>query len=498
MKPELVIAIIIGYFAVLYLISRITTHKSDNSVFYLAGRKAPWYVIAFGMMGASISGVTFISVPGWVVNSNFSYMQMVLGYIVGYIVIAYVLLPIYYKLNLTSIYSYLEHRFGYSAYKTGAILFLISRTIGSSFRLFIVSTVLQLAVFDHFEIPFFITVIITIALIWVYTHKSGIGTIIWTDTLQTALLLIAVVLTIIEIGNSLNLSLTGIIESVYNNPLSKTFYFDDWRSDTYFFKHFLSGVFITIVMTGLDQDMMQKNLSCKNLKEAKKNVISYGIAFVPINLLFLSLGVLLAMYSQTNNIPLPVKTDELYPSLAFSGMLNPIVAAAFIIGVTAAAYSSADSALTALTTSFTVDILGFNREKIDTQRAIKIRKIVHIGISALMVAVIVVFRAISNDSIISAIFKVAGYTYGPLLGMFAFGIFTKYNIRPYMIPIIGIISPIICYFVQTNAEKLFSGYKMGYELLILNGALTFIGLFFSKKGTVIPNLTQQQHNPKTP
>lgn len=480
MKPELVIILLIGYFFLLYFISKLTSKNSNNKAFYLAGKKAPWYIIAFGMVGSSISGVTFISVPGWVVTSNFSYMQIVLGYFIGYLVIAYVLLPIYYKLNVTSIYTYLEHRFGVSAYKTGAVLFLVSRTIGSAFRLFIVSVVLQVAVFDHFNIPFYITVIITILLIWLYTYRGGIGTIIWTDVLQTILLILAVILTIVEIGQSLNLNFTEMIKSVADNPLSKTFYFDDWRSDKYFFKHFFSGMFITIVMTGLDQDLMQKNLSCKNLKDAQKNVVSYGMAFVPINLLFMTLGVLLVMYAQANHIEIPLKTDELYPTIAFGGTLSPIVAISFIIGLIAAAYSSADSALTALTTSFTVDILGYNHKNIDSPKAVKVRKIVHVGISVLMVIVIVVFRAISDDSIISNIFRVAGYTYGPLLGMFAFGIFTKHNVKPIMIPIIGVLAPIICYLIQINAERLFDGYQVGYELLIINGLITYLGLYFSR------------------
>ncbi len=487
MKPEIVISLLLGYFLILYLTSRLTARKTDNASFYLAGRKSPWYIIAFGMIGSSLSGVTFISVPGWVVNSNFSYMQMVLGYVVGYFVIAYVLLPIYYKLNVTSIYAYLEHRFGVSAYKTGATLFIISRTIGSAFRLFIVSTVLQVSVFDHFSIPFYVTVILTILLIWLYTSKGGIGTIIWTDVLQTALLLIAVVLTVIEIGHSLDLGISDVFSSVFQNSHSQIFYFDDWRADSFFFKHFLSGMFITIVMTGLDQDMMQKNLSCRNLKEAQKNVVSYGIAFVPINLLFMSLGLLLVMYAQQHQIDIPSKTDELYPAIAFGGYLSPLVAVAFIIGLVAAAYSSADSALTALTTSFTVDILGFNHEKIDTPKAVRIRKWVHLGISGLMVVVIVTFRAITDQSVISAIFRVAGYTYGPLLGMFAFGIFTKHQVKPYMIPILGILSPLICYFLQVNAEKMFDGYKMGYELLIINGAITYAGLCFSKIGKEFQN-----------
>ena len=482
MKPEYILFLLVFYFGMLYLTSWITSRRSNNSSFYLGGRKSPWYIVAVGMLGASLSGVTFISVPGWVLTSNFSYLQLVIGYIFGYLVIAYVLLPIYYKLNLTSIYTYLEHRFGLAAYKTGAVLFIISRTIGASFRLFIVGTVLQVAVFDHIGVPFYVTVFITIALIWLYTAKGGISTIIWTDFIQTILLLLAVVLTIVQISVQLDFSFGEMVTQIYNSPLSDTFNFSDWRSETYFFKYFFSGMFITIVMTGLDQDMMQKNLSCRNLKDAQKNVISYGVAFVPINLLFMGLGVLLVMFANANAIPIPEATDQLYPIIATGGYLHPIVTFAFIIGLIAAAYSSADSALTALTTSFTVDILGYNHDKLDAPDSVKVRRWVHLGVSIVMAIVIIVFSAISDQSVISAIFRVAGYTYGPLLGMFAFGLVTKYQVRPIAIPIIGILSPILCYILQMYAESAFDGYKVGYELLMINGAITFIGLYFSRIG----------------
>ena len=482
MKPEHILILLGFYFGILYFTSWITSRRASNSTFYLGSRKSPWYIVAVGMIGASLSGVTFISVPGWVLSSNFSYLQMVIGYVFGYFVIAYVLLPIYYNLNLTSIYSYLEHRFGLSAYKTGAVLFLISRTIGASFRLFIVGTVLQVAVFDYFGVPFYITVFITIALIWLYTSKGGIGTIIWTDFIQTILLLLAVIFTVVEISSKLDFSFTELVTKIYESPLSNTFNFSDWRSQTNFFKYFFSGMFITIVMTGLDQDMMQKNLSCKNLKEAQKNVITYGIAFVPINLLFMALGVLLVIFANSKAIPIPEVTDQLYPSIATGGYLHPTVSFSFIIGLKAAAYSSADSALTALTTSFTVDILGYNHEKLDSPDSVKVRRIVHLGVSLVMAIVIIVFKAISDQSVISAIFSVAGYTYGPLLGMFAFGLFTKHKVRPRAIPIIGMLSPLLCYFLQMHAESMFDGYKVGFELLILNGLIAYLGLYFSKYG----------------
>ena len=485
MNPISIIFLLIGYFIILYIVSLITSRKKDNKTFYLGNRKSPWYIVAFGMIGASLSGVTFISVPGWVLTSNFSYMQIILGYFLGYLVIAYVLLPIYYKLNLTSIYTYLDNRFGLSAYKTGAALFLISRSIGSAFRLFIVSIVLQVAVFDPLGIPFFVTVLITILLIWLYTNKGGIGTIIWTDVLQTTLLLAAVILTVIEISSSLSLNFKGMVHTIIDSPMSKIFEFDDWRAPTYFFKQFFSGMFITIVMTGLDQDMMQKNLSCKNLKDAQKNVVAYGITFIPVNLLFMSLGILLATFAVQHNIALPTNTDELYPMIACGGYLSPLVTFAFIIGLVAAAYSSADSALTALTTSFTVDILGMNHDQLNTPKSIRIRRIVHIGISIVLALIIILFKAISNKSVIDAVFDIAGYTYGPLLGMFAFGLFTKYKVKHFIFPIIGILSPVFCYLIKINTERWFDGYKMGYELLILNGLITFICLFiFRAKKTL--------------
>ncbi len=485
MSPIVLFFVLISYFLLLWIVSRLTCRNDSNATFYLASRKSPWYLVAIGMLGASISGVTFISVPGWVISGNFSYLQMVFGFVAGYFIIAYVLLPIYYRLEVTSIYSYFEERFNISAYKTGAWLFLISRTIGSAFRLYIVSLVLQTAIFTPLGIPLWLTVILTISLIWLYSHRGGIGTIIYTDVLQTFFLIAAALITLYEISEAMGLDWSGTINTIARSHYSKVFYFNDWRASNHFVKYFLSGVFITIVMTGLDQDMMQKNLSCRSLKDAQKNMITYGLMFIPINLLFLSLGALLVIYSQWKGIPLPAKTDDLYPSLAFGGMLPTAVSILFIIGVVAAAYSSADSALTALTTSFTVDILNYSHQRFDSPEAVRVRKLVHVIIAAAMVGVILIFHAISDESVIQSIFKVAGYTYGPLLGMFAFGIFTKCMAYPLAFPILAVLSPLTSYWIQNQIPHWIPGYQIGFELLIINGTITFLGLFFSHKKTSV-------------
>lgn len=479
MSPYLVIFIIAAYFLLLISISYFTSRNANNQAFFLGNRKSPWYIVAFGMISASLSGVTFISVPGWVVNSNFSYMQMVLGYLLGYFVIANVLMPMYYRLNLTSIYTYLGQRFGKYSYKTGSSFFLLSRVIGASFRLFLVANVLQIVVFNALNIPFWITVVITILLIWLYTFKGGIKTIIWTDSLQTVFMLAAVGVTVVLISKQMHLDFKGVVDTVMNNEHSKLFYFDDFRGANYFFKQFFAGAFIAVVMTGLDQDMMQKNLSCRNIHEAKKNMYWMSISLVPVNLLFMSLGVLLVVFAQQNGIAIPERTDDLFPLIATQGYLSPIVSVFFIIGLVAAAYSSADSALTALTTSFTVDILNpQNKSEVELKA---IRKKVHVGVSAVLVMVILIFNAINNESVISAIFKVAGYTYGPLLGMYAFGMFTKYKTKDQYVPHIAIASPIICYFLNVYSKQFMGGYQIGFELLILNGLITFIGLLLIRK-----------------
>ena len=403
---------------------------------------------------------------------------MVLGYLVGYAIIANVLMPMYYRLNLTSIYTYLGQRFGKYSYKTGASFFLLSRIIGASFRLFLVANVLQVTVFNSLSIPFWITVVITILLIWLYTFKGGIKTIIWTDSLQTLFMLVAVGVTIVLICKQLDLDFKGMINTIIDSKHSKLFYFDDIKGANHFIKQFLAGAFIAVVMTGLDQDMMQKNLSCRNIHDAKKNMYWLSISLVPVNLIFMSLGVLLVVFAQKNGIAIPERTDDLFPLIATQGYLSPVIAIFFIIGLVAAAYSSADSALTSLTTSFTVDILNPQNKSESELKSIRTK--VHIGVSLVLVIVILLFNAINNESVISAIFTVAGYTYGPLLGMYAFGLFTKYKIRDQYVPLIAIASPIICFILNYFSQTILNGYKFGFELLILNGLITFLGLYMIK------------------
>ncbi len=473
MNPITVILFIVGYFALLMLISHFTSKEATNDSFFIGGHKSPWYLVAFGMIGASLSGVTFISVPGWVGVSEFSYMQMVMGYFVGYTVIALVLMPLYYRLNLTSIYTYLEDRFGYYSYKTGAGFFLLSRTIGAAFRLFLVAQVLQYLVFDQWEVPFFVTVMITILLIWLYTFKGGIKTIVWTDSLQTLFMLIAVGVSIYFIASDMNLGLAELITEVEKSEYSRIFFFDDWNDRKHFVKQFFSGVFLAIVMTGLDQDMMQKNLSCANIKDGQKNMFSFSIVLIFVNFIFLALGALLFVYANKNGIEIPTKTDNLFPEIA-TQHLNTAAGIFFILGLVAAAYSSADSALTALTTSVCVDFLDIqNKEEI---LKVKLRKKVHIIMSILLFVVILLFDIINNESVISSLFKAAGYTYGPLLGLYAFGLSLKRKVRDNLVPIICLASPVICYCINLYSKEILNGYQFGFEVLILNGALTFLGL----------------------
>lgn len=457
------------------LISRFTSDNS-NAGFFSGNKQSPWYVVAFGMIGTSLSGVTFISVPGWVESIGFTYMQMVLGYVVGYMVIITVLLPLYYRLNLTSIYTYLEQRFGDNSYQVGAWFFMISRTIGAAFRLYLVAMVFEFTVFNKlgWDIPFWLIVLVTIGLIWLYTSKGGMKTIIWTDTLQTAFMLIAVVVTLVAIGTQMDLNFTGMYHTVMDSGYSKIFEFEDVNSAHYFWKDFLSGALISIVMTGLDQDMMQKNLTCKSLPDAQKNMAWFSSSLVVVNLMFLALGALLYVFAASKGIGLPEKADQLYPMLATDGYLGTTVALFFVLGLIAAAYSSADSALTALTTSFSVDILKVNQKSEEEQVAV--RKRVHIGVSLVLAVVIIVFSFFSNSSVISDLFKAAGYTYGPILGLFAFGIFTTRRVNDKYVWPIAIGSPILAYVLNANAEWLFNGYKMGYEILLINGVFTFFGL----------------------
>ena len=479
MNPTHIILLILGYFGLLILISYFTGKEDSNDAFFKANKTAPWYLVAFGMIGASLSGVTFISVPGAVEAKQFGYLQVVFGYFFGYLVIAYVLLPIYYKLNLTSIYSYLKDRFGNTSYKTGAVAFLISRTIGAAFRLFLVAKVLQLLIFDAYQIPFTITVIITIILIWLYTFKGGIKTIIFTDTLQTLFMLISVIVTICFIASELDLhNITAVYNNVKDSSMSKVFFFDNINNTQYFVKSFLAGMFITITMTGLDQDMMQKNLTCKNLKEAQKNMVSFSVVLVFVNILFLVLGLMLTQYANQNGIT--AKKDTLFPTIAMLPEIGIITSSFFLLGLIAAAYSSADSALTSLTTSFCIDVIELDKKPKHQQK--KVRKTVHVLISILLVIVIVLFDSIFKSvSVIWELFKAAGYTYGPLLGLFAYGIFTKNHLKDKYVWLVAIIAPIASYLLNINSMRLFNGYQIGFEILIINGLLTFLGLVLIRR-----------------
>jgi SSS family transporter len=473
MTPTLVLAVIGSYFLLLYVISYFTSKGATSSTFFTGNRESPWYLVAFGMIGASLSGVTFISVPGEVGNSGFTYFQVVLGYLPGYLIIATVLMPLYYKLNLVTIYTYLEQRFGVASYKTGSFFFLLSRVVGSSFRLFLVAGVLQIAIFDSFGIPFWACVLITIGLIWLYTFKGGIKTVVWTDTLQTGFMILAVVVSIYLISTELNIGIADIGSTVVKSEYFRVFEWD-WQSGKNFFKQFFAGAFIAIVMTGLDQDMMQKNLTCRNIGDAQKNMFWFCVVLVIVNFLFLSLGALLFMYAEAKGIAIPDRTDNLYPLLAL-GHFNQFAGILFLLGIVAAAYSSADSALTAMTTSFCVDFLGFEKKEIKNNE--KVRMLVHVGFSLLLFLVILVFNSINDSSVINSVFTAAGYTYGPLLGLFSFGLFTKRPLTDKYVPVICVLSPLLSYLININSESLLWGYKFGFEILLLNGLLTFLGLW---------------------
>jgi Na+/proline symporter len=463
MSPTLILSIIAIYFLVLILISYFTGKSDSNDAFFLGNKQSPWYIVSFGMIGATLSGVTFISVPGWVADSQFSYMQMILGMTAGYIVIANVLMPIYYRMNLTSIYAYLGDRFGESTHQTGAFFFLLSRTIGASFRLYLVANVMQIAIFDAWNVPFWLTVSLTIILIWIYTFRSGIKTIIWTDTLQTLFMLSAVGVSIWLISDKMGLGLVELSHTIRESQYSQVFF---WEGKQHFLKQFLSGAFLAIVMTGLDQDMMQKNLSCRSLSDAKKNMYSFSVVLIVVNIFFLALGAMLYLYAEQIGMDI-TKGDDLFPLVALKANLGLGVGIFFILGLIAAAYSSADSALTSLTTSFCVDFL--NIEQKAERQQVQTRKWVHVGFSLVLVLAILIFKAINDDSVISALFKVAGYTYGPLLGLFAFGIFTKWNIKDRAVPIVAVLSPVIAYVLQLYIP-------FGFELLMVNGGIMFLGL----------------------
>ena len=474
MNGLFILITILVYFGVLLTISKLTSGKhTDNDAFFRGNRQSPWYIVSFGMIGASLSGVTFVSVPGMVRYIDMTYMQTCIGFFFGYIVIALILLPLYYRLNLTSIYSYLGQRFGRHSYKTGASFFLLSKMLGAAARLYLVCLILQHYVFAAYGVPFAATAIGTVILIWLYTRRSGIRTIVWTDSLQTFCLLAALALIIYNVMNILDLNLSQTIDTIRNSEHSRIFVFDDWQSKQNFFKQFFSGIFITIVMTGLDQDMMQKNLSCRNLHEAQKNMYCYGISFVPVNLLFLSLGILLLIAAPQLGIELPAKGDDILPLFAAEGYLGPTVLVLFTIGIIAAAFSSADSALAALTTSFCIDILG--TEKQTEQKAAATRRKVHLLICTAFVACILAFEAIGSQSVIDTIYVLASYTYGPLLGLFVFGLFTKKIPTDRFVPYVAIASPVVCYLIDWGTSTA-TGYKFGYEMLMLNGLLTFMGL----------------------
>ncbi|QOI96480.1 MAG: sodium:solute symporter [Flammeovirgaceae bacterium] len=481
MSPAFIISIISVYFLVLILISYFTSKGATTDTFFTANRQSPWYLVAFGMIGASLSGVTFISVPGNVGKIGFGYFQVVLGYVLGYWAIIGVLMPLYYRLNVVSIYTYLEQRFSFWSYKTGAFFFLVSRTIGSSLRLYLAATVLQLFLFDAWNIPFFVTVATTIVLIWIYTFRGGIKTIVWTDTFQTFFLVSAVAISVWQVATRLNLSFGEMVQTIRESKYATVFYFDDVNSPLYFWKQFLGGAFIALTMTGMDQEIMQKNLTCRTLKDAQKNMFWLSNIIVVVNLMFLTLGALLYIYSTKNNLPVPVVSDELFPRLALNefGLLVGIF---FILGITASSYASADSALAGLTTSFCIDFLNFK----DKNEQVKQRQkfYVHIGFSLLFLLIILIFKEVNNRAVIDAVLGVAGYTYGPLLGLFTFGLFTRYRVRDNLVPVVCVSSPILSYILSLNAPTWFNGYVISIEILIINGLITFAGLWLIayKKG----------------
>lgn len=467
----LILFTVLAYFFCLLAFSRWTARRATNETFYRGNRRSPWYMVAFGMVGASISGITFVSVPGMVMKMDMTYVQTCLGFIIGYFLVAFLLLPVYYRLNLTTIYSYLQRRLGHYSYKTGAWFFLLSKMTGAAVRFYVVCIILQRFVFEQYGIPFALTVVGMVCLIWLYTRRGGIKTLVWTDSFQTVCMFTALLLIIYKVIGALDLSVGEAFTAIVQNEHSRIFVFDDWMSRQNFWKQFLSGVFIVIVMTGLDQDMMQKNLTCKTLREAQKDMCTYGFAFVPANMLFMALGVLLMLLAQKQNVALPAMGDELLPMFAATGALGQSVVVLFSLGIVAASFSSADSALTAMTTSFCVDI----KEKADDE---KLRKRVHIGMAVIFATLILMVDAVNSTSVIDAIYILCSYTYGPLLGLFAYGLLTNRGVNDCVVPYIAIASPLICFALDKTVAST-TGYQFGYELLMLNGLLTFLGLFLS-------------------
>ncbi|MFT5581295.1 MAG: SSS family solute:Na+ symporter [Psychromonas sp.] len=495
MSPAIIITIIIAYFCLLLAVAHFTSKGADNDSFFAGNRKSPWYLVAFGMIGASLSGVTFLSIPGWVGNADnqFSYMQVVFGYFVGYMIVAYVLMPIYYRMNLTSIYTYLEDRFGFYAHKTGAIFFLGSRVLGASIRLLLVANVLQAFLFDKLNVPFEVTVLLSIALIWIYTNKGGIKTIIWTDTLQTFFMITAVLVMAHIIAKELNIYDHGMVKTIAESQYSRIFFLDDFSEKNYFWKHFLGGIFIAVGMTGLDQDMMQKNLSCKNIKDAQKNMVSFAAVLILVNLIFLGLGALLYMYAQQTGVGLGVSGDQLFPTIALDSSTGLTIGILFFVGLIAAAYSSADSALTALTTSVSYDILSL--DKLEPEKQMRFRKRIHLGVSLGLFLVIVLLKYTTSQSAIGAILFFAGFTYGPLIGMFFFGILTKRKpndkLIPYACGVAMTLSILLWYFsaggpgVEEGQAGLLGHYKIGLEMIVFNALFTFIALLAISKNKIL-------------
>ena len=476
MNEIITIVTILGYFLLLLLVSHLTARDSSNDSFFRAGRRSPWFLVAFGMIGTSVSGVSFVSVPGYVGVTQMTYLQMCIGFFFGYLVIAFLLLPMYYRRGLTSIYSYLEQRFGLASQKSGSVLFLLSKMTGACARFYLVCLILQQFVFERFGVPFIVTVLIILVLVWLYTRRAGIRTLVYTDSLQTLCMLTALVVVIVLVMGKMNLDWGALCQTVSESEYSRIFVWDDWMSKQSFWKQFLSGVFVAIVMTGLDQDMMQKNLTCKNLREAQKDMCTYGVCFIPVNFLFLVLGVLLYTFAAGQGIDVPAKTDQLFPMLVQEGWFGYGVTVLFVLGIAAAAFSSVDSALTALTTSFCIDILDIEKKQLDEGRATRIRRRVHIAVVFVFVIFTLIFKALNSTSVIDAIYIMASYTYGPLLGLFAFGLFTHKMPRDRFIPVVCVLSPVICYALSVIVPQ-YTGYQFGYELLMLNGLLTFAALW---------------------
>lgn len=484
MSPLLILGLFLTYTVVLFAVTWFTARKADNQSFFIGNKVSPWFVVAYGMIGASLSGVTFMSVPGWVRDTQFSYMMVVIGYLFGYFVIALVLLPLYYRLRLTSIYSYLGQRFGYWSYKTGAGFFILSRTLGASLRMFLVINVLQIFVFNAWGVPFWVNVFIFILLIILYTLKGGIRTIIWTDTLQTTFMLLAVILSVIYISKNLQVPLPKLFSTISDSTVSKII-ITDWHHPRFFIKQFLSGMFITIVMTGLDQEMMQKNLSCRNIKEAQKNMFTFSFILVAVNFLFLILGALLLLFMRAKGVEIAT-SDDIFPTIAIR-YLGPVAGVVFLIGLISAAFPSADGALTSLTTCVSIDFLGLeSKQGVTEQQKTRIRYAVHLTIAFVFFICVLIFSSLNDKAVIDKLFTIAGYTYGPLLGLYSFGLFTKRAVNDKLTPVIAIFSPLACYFLSRYSVELLNGYKFGFELLLLNGFITFTGLYiFSRKGIAV-------------